>query len=290
MRPDDAPPLCVLGVAASLRWPPSKRSAHEHERARAHRRRDAELAERRPSPRRARGGRRELLVARRLQRVVRAHAAGALADWLADRRARRRAARGRRGGARRGGRARDGRDGALARSHSNYIRLVACLLRSRLRLATSNSHHGTLLLQESQTIGAFKKATTRPPQVDAAVAATDHPVDGAGAYEHASLVAQLGVLQRAYVPLQAREARGPRAAARKERRARLRETHSVAAAIEEGRRLARDVGQCHVLFFTCLPSGCGCGCDRPPVVMFYSGQPVGNSAISPVQARATRSA
>ena len=43
------------------------------------------------------------------------------------------------------------------------IRHVACLLRSRLRLATSNSHHGTLLLQESQNIGAFKKATIRPP-------------------------------------------------------------------------------------------------------------------------------
>ena len=44
--------------------------------------------------------------------------------------------------------------------------------------------------------------------VDESIDATHHPADG-DAYEHAAFVAMLGVLQRAYVPLQAREAAQP---------------------------------------------------------------------------------
>ena len=46
--------------------------------------------------------------------------------------------------------------------------------------------------------------------VDEAIEGLEHPVDGAGAFKYAALVAKLGVLQRAYVTLQAREAAVPK--------------------------------------------------------------------------------
>ena len=92
-------------------------------------------------------------------------------------------------------------------------------------------------------------ATELTLEVDEDLAATNHPVDGPAAYEYASLVAQLGVYQQAYIPLQAREAR-PLAASklstlsetRQGESPRAAEHAAVAAAIEEGRSLARDIG------------------------------------------------
>ena len=88
-------------------------------------------------------------------------------------------------------------------------------------------------------------ATELTLHVDEAISSQQHPADG-NIFAHAALVAQLGVLQRAYVPLQAREAQEP-----------LGSTHlcqlkvsgtgcqpvaGVAEAIEAGRALARDIG------------------------------------------------
>lgn len=81
-------------------------------------------------------------------------------------------------------------------------------------------------------------ATELSLEVSADIAATVHPVEGVGVYEHAALVAQLGVFQQAYVPLQAREAR-PDAGSKLSN---LFDTHAAATAIEEGRKLARDIG------------------------------------------------
>ena len=81
-------------------------------------------------------------------------------------------------------------------------------------------------------------ATELSLEVSADIATLAHPVEGVGVYEHAALVAQLGVFQQAYVPLQAREAR-PDAGSKLSN---LFDTHAAATAIEEGRRLARDIG------------------------------------------------
>ena len=87
-------------------------------------------------------------------------------------------------------------------------------------------------------------ATDLTLELDEAIEAIVHPVDGP-AFEHAALVAQLGVLQRAYVPLQAREATPPKASPL----GRLtlhpsghQRAASAAEAIEAGRALARDIG------------------------------------------------
>ena len=54
-------------------------------------------------------------------------------------------------------------------------------------------------------------ATALTLQVDEDIETLVHPADGAGAFDHAALVAKLGVLQRAYVTLQARESSKPKA-------------------------------------------------------------------------------
>ena len=72
-----------------------------------------------------------------------------------------------------------------------------------------------------------------------------HPADGPGAYGYAALVAKLGVLQRAYVTLQAREASTPKIPPLKTL---LLDPEGIQAgadeadAIEAGRVLARDIG------------------------------------------------
>ena len=88
-------------------------------------------------------------------------------------------------------------------------------------------------------------ATALTLQVDEDIETLVHPADGAGAFDHAALVAKLGVLQRAYVTLQARESSKPKASPLKSlvlapggRQAGA----DAAEAIEEGRRLARDIG------------------------------------------------
>lgn len=87
-------------------------------------------------------------------------------------------------------------------------------------------------------------ATDLTLEVDEAIEATRHPVDGA-AYEHAALVAQLGVLQMAYVPLQAREATppkmGPLTGLALHPTGRQ-SAADAATAIEAGRVLAREIG------------------------------------------------
>jgi leucyl aminopeptidase len=88
-------------------------------------------------------------------------------------------------------------------------------------------------------------ATALTLQVDEDIEGLVHPADGAGAFAHAALVAKLGVLQRAYVTLQAREASVPKASPL-ETLVLAPGGHQAGAdaaeAIEEGRRLARDIG------------------------------------------------
>ena len=82
-------------------------------------------------------------------------------------------------------------------------------------------------------------------EVDEAIEEAHHPVDGEGAYEFAALAAQLGVLQQAYVPLQAREATPPKPSALSELKLHpsgRQRAASAAQAIEAGRALARDIG------------------------------------------------
>ena len=88
-------------------------------------------------------------------------------------------------------------------------------------------------------------ATALTLQVDEDIETLVHPADGAGAFDHAALVAKLAVMQRAYVTLQAREASEPKSSPLKSlvlapggRQAGA----DAAEAIEEGRRLARDIG------------------------------------------------
>ena len=82
-------------------------------------------------------------------------------------------------------------------------------------------------------------------EVDEAIEATAHPIDGPDAYEFAALVARLGVLQRAAVPLQAREAARPAASPLARlalHRSGRQRAADAADAIEAGRALARDIG------------------------------------------------
>lgn len=88
-------------------------------------------------------------------------------------------------------------------------------------------------------------ATELTLEVDAAIERAVHPIDGAAAYEHAALVAQLGVLQRAYVPLQAREAQPGMASPLTQLSLHgegYEDAAAAAAALEKGRGLARDIG------------------------------------------------
>jgi leucyl aminopeptidase len=88
-------------------------------------------------------------------------------------------------------------------------------------------------------------ATDLTLHVDESIERLEHPADGAGAYAHAALVAKLAVLQRAYVTLQAREAPVPKVSPLNTlvlAPSGLQVDADVADAIEEGRRLARDIG------------------------------------------------
>ena len=80
--------------------------------------------------------------------------------------------------------------------------------------------------------------------VDDAIESVVHPADGPGVYSYAALVAGLGALQRAYVPLQARSTGS--AASTSIRLALHPSGTQLAAgaleAIEAGRTLARDIG------------------------------------------------
>ena len=81
--------------------------------------------------------------------------------------------------------------------------------------------------------------------IDETIESTSHPIDGPHAYRYAALVAQLAVLQRAYVPLQEREAEPSQADVLTKL-----DVHpggeqtaaSAANAIEAGRTIARDIG------------------------------------------------
>ena len=139
-------------------------------------------------------------------------------------------------------------------SFGSRIVTAASSEHSRLVLAPTGSLEGDVddvrKIGEAAGQGAAAAfgmgATELTLEVEEEIEATEHPADGPGAYEFASLVAQLGVLQRAYVPLQAREsttaatspltrlslhASGARARAA-----------GAADAIEAGRILARDIG------------------------------------------------
>lgn len=98
----------------------------------------------------------------------------------------------------------------------------------------------------SGAIAAFAMgATELSLEVEEAIESTTHPVDGPSAYEHAALVAQLGVMQSAYVPLQAREATPPKTSplTRLVLHPSGRQSGAdCAQAIEAGRALARDIG------------------------------------------------
>lgn len=81
--------------------------------------------------------------------------------------------------------------------------------------------------------------------VDGSIPRMQHPVDGA-AFTHAALVAELFVHQAAYMPLQAREARPPKASPLRhlafESIPGFPSPSGAAGAIEAGRILARDIG------------------------------------------------
>lgn len=142
---------------------------------------------------------------------------------------------------------------------------VDCSFASRVVCAVSAEHERLVLspvgschrdMDDVRKVGeaaaagaaaAFEMGATHLTlEVDDEIEATEHPVDGPDAYEYAALVAQLGVLQCAYVPLQAREATPP-----KETPLLKLALHpdsgrqsaaSAAEAIEAGRALARDIG------------------------------------------------
>ena len=82
-------------------------------------------------------------------------------------------------------------------------------------------------------------------ELDESIESVEHPADGPGMYKYAALVAGLGVLQRVYVPLQAREG-GASSMAASVRLALQPSGRQLAAdaldAIEAGRMLARDIG------------------------------------------------
>jgi leucyl aminopeptidase len=88
-------------------------------------------------------------------------------------------------------------------------------------------------------------ATDLTLHVDQNLAGVEHPVYGKDAYAHAALVGKLGVLQRAYVTLQAREAATPKASPLKNLTldpSGHQAGADLADAIEAGLFLARDIG------------------------------------------------
>jgi leucyl aminopeptidase len=85
-------------------------------------------------------------------------------------------------------------------------------------------------------------ATDLTLHLDESLEQINHPADGSGVYAHAALVAKLGILQRAYVALQAREAAKPKLPPLNTLTLSPSGRQPAADAIEAGRILARDIG------------------------------------------------
>ena len=88
-------------------------------------------------------------------------------------------------------------------------------------------------------------ATDLTLHLDESLEQINHPADGSGVYAHAALVAKLGILQRAYVALQAREAAKPKLPPLNTLTlspSGRQPAADAADAIEAGRILARDIG------------------------------------------------
>jgi leucyl aminopeptidase len=88
-------------------------------------------------------------------------------------------------------------------------------------------------------------ATDLTLHLDESLEQIKHPADGSGVYAHAALVAKLGILQRAYVALQAREAAKPKLPPLNTLTlspSGRQPAADAADAIEAGRILARDIG------------------------------------------------